>query len=254
MQVPVQGPMYVLMSSVLMSAFVVDWGQAYLTTPLTSSPLSHREREILDCAVITFRAWWASAHLGIHCMPLEQLVFGKAPTRQSYQLEYAVIEQLVGRHVLLPLGDAEREPRVVTSRVGKQLDLAQFLLLLHKWLDDPTAPFAYYGPGNYKADAWLFFKQPDTGRPLVIFTSSKQRAGGSPEWVDASGIMTEMRKDVFGYAAGANAAHFDFLYVYITDQRVRSVPADGHVVVIPPQLHGLYYNSLAQLLELMKSR
>lgn len=244
------GQVYVLMTPMLMAAWIINQGATQLAA--LSSEVNWRTREVLDCATASLRACWARTTLHKEHMNLLQLVFGIPPTSCEDGLVAAgpsinTVQRLRQREVLLPSETAASNVRLV--HVRQQLKLSQFLELLNAWLADEVGkPFAFYGPGNYKVDSWVFFHQRGKQLPLVVFVSSKQRS----DTVDASKIMGEMAKDVFGLADNEYQSYFDFVYVYVTDQTVQSIPEDERVVVIPPQLHRAFYGSMQQLLDLSK--
>ena len=245
------GLVYVLMTPMLMSAWVVMQGSHQLAALFNH--VDWRTRELLDCATLALRACWARSTFELERMSLLQLVLGIPPDSSEEHFRQAAagpssvtVQRLRQRAILLPSQPAASSVMLVR----RQLNLHAFTQVLEAWLLDPEKPFAFYGPGNFKVDSWLFFHEPDKQLPLVLFVSSKQWLGR--QTVNAAKIMEEMKKDVFGYAQDERALFFDFVYVYVTDQVVQSVPTDEHVVVIPPHLHRAFYGSMQQLLDLVK--
>lgn len=237
------GRLYVLMTPLLMTSWVRNMGHEYLTA--LHGPIAWRQREVMDCSVLMLRACWARAYIGKEDMRLLQLVLGRMPAASTHT-------SLQDRAVKLPDLGMAQQPHM--GRVQQQLGLEEFNQLLGDWRAGRTGNFAFVGPGNKGADGWLFFHEldPDSDKPLVIFLSSKQRTGRPAPKVRSSQIVQEMHKDLFGCPDECQRL-FNFVYVYVTDQRVEmDGPLDGRVVVIPKEAHKAFYGSMAQLLELCK--
>ena len=222
---------------------------------LVGSVVSPRGREQVDCAMIAFRAWLAGSNIpGMTEMSVEQLVCGRSSMLASTaQLEVGGVE-----------GPAQpvRQQRVrlpalppVLQHIDVQLGNEQFAALVNHFTHDPRKPYAYVGPGSYKADAWVLMRTPDTspaapsGEPLIIYVSSKQRAGKQHETVHAQSIMNEARKDVWQLEG------VPYVYVYVTDQRLADdvgAISDERIVVVGPLQHEAFYGSAWALVQLMK--
>ena len=187
------GLVYVLMTPVLMSAWVVMQGSHQLAALFNH--VDWRTRELLDCATLALRACWARSTFELERMSLLQLVLGIPPDSSEEHFRQAAagpssvtVQRLRQRAILLPSQPAASSVMLVR----RQLNLHAFTQVLEAWLLDPEKPFAFYGPGNFKVDSWLFFHEPDKQLPLVLFVSSKQRLGR--ETVNAAKIMEEMKK------------------------------------------------------------
>jgi hypothetical protein len=232
-------PVFVLMTPVFMAAWKSCEGMSYLHSLFHG--ISWQQREENDCAVLALRALLARSVLGKQVMTLQQLILG-IPHLGSQ----AAPSQMLSRRVLLP--DAKQ---LELTRVNKKLKPAGFRSLLQEFINNPrSSKYAFVGPGNHKADAWLFFKQQGSRLPLTVYVSCKQRKKGSEGTVTGLRIMEEMEKDML-LASG----ECDFVYVYVTDEKVLSVPEVSlipNLVVIGPEHHQEFYGSISSTLKLAK--
>jgi hypothetical protein len=213
-----------------------------------SHPIAWQHREITDCGVVALRAYLASSVLGKQTMTLAELLPGfiAAPATAAHSAAAGRSITPTTR-IWLPTGHFE------PNRSADHVTDDRFQELLQDFRDQPSASnFSWVGPGNSRADAILFFKQVDRADyPLVVVLSSKQRQQTRQQSVTGSKIDKEGAKDIM-WTGEPDSLPFDWLYVYLTDQQVTSMPTGHHVIVIGPEQHEAFYGSIARTLELTK--
>jgi hypothetical protein len=235
-----------MMLPLLMAAWQACEGMGQLVG--LSHPTAWQQREITDCGVVALRAYLASSVLGKKTMTLAELLpgFSSAPATAAHSTA-AGRSITPATSIWLPTGHFE------PNRSADHVTNERFQELLQDFRDRPSASnFSWVGPGNSGADAFLFFKQVDRADyPLVVVLSSKQRQQTGQQSVTGADIEKERDKGIM-LTGEPDSLTFDWLYVYLTDQQVTSMPTGHPVIVIGPEQHEASYGSIARTLELAK--
>ncbi len=74
---------------------------------------------------------------------------------------------------------------------------------------------------------------------MVVYVSCKQRTEKRADTVNAARILDEMQKDLMHEDGSC-----DFVYVYVTDEKVISVPQRRSIVVIGQEQQSAFYGGI----------
>lgn len=244
-----QQQFYVQMVPIWAAAFCqpVSASMAYLKALRGS--IQWRQREFQDVGVLAVRCVVARQRFDVRAMTLQQLIH----CRPADAMHNDSLQLLLPEHDL-PI-----------MQVRTQLDQAAFDDLVYQHLRAPAQhPWAFIGPGNFKADGWLVLRVAASDlehmevegeavaaaepNAFIIYVSSKQRT--KAEKVSAKAILQEKKKDVISNT-------FRHVYIYVTDQQLQPTSSDdalapNNVYVVSPQDHDAFYGCVARLLELVK--
>lgn len=243
--------LYVQMAPIV-AAFCKPLAASMMYVHALHDSIHWRQREFQDVGVLAVRCVVASRRFDLRAMTLQQLVY----CREAADLQH-------DSPVLLRLPEHD----LAIQHIPTQLDQASFDHLVSQCLSAPDPqPWAFVGPGNFKADGWLVLQlaapvvQPwevegpaaaAEGSPFIIYVSSKQRTSVHKP-VTAADILQEREKDVI-------STTYHHAYVYVTDQYLQPRSSNDNtslaahsVFVVSPQEHDALYRGVARLLELMK--
>lgn len=252
--------LYVQVVPILAAAFCKPLSASMTYLAALHGSIQWRQREFQDVGVLAVRCVVAHKRFGVRAASLQQLIRCRAWNTPGVADLLCSSPDPRQQLLLLPEHD------LPIMRVNTQLDQASFDNLVYQHLQAPSKqPWAFVGPGNFKADGWLVLQLEEVQataavsleqaaaaprKPFVIYVSSKQRI--KPRKITASRIMREKAKDVISDT-------FAHAYLYVTDQQLESssssddgVLAANSLVVVAQQHHDAFYGCVARLLELVK--